>query len=125
MAQEFAKAFYNSKAWKECREGFIQSVFGLCKNFNKCHRHGIIVHHTERLTRENINDPYITLNWDKLEYLCIECHRKKIILMDKTKINRNLPFTFAGLEDINMLISENVLPKEIADEIGKYNIKLL
>jgi hypothetical protein len=76
MAQEFAKAFYNSKAWKECREGFIQSVFGLCKNFNKCHRHGIIVHHTERLTPENINDPYITLNWDKLEYLCIECHNK-------------------------------------------------
>jgi DeoR/GlpR family transcriptional regulator of sugar metabolism len=61
----------------------------------------------------------------ELKRKVIKRARKKIILMDKTKINKNLPFTFAGLEDINMLISENVLPKEIADEIGKYNIKLL
>ena len=28
MAKDFAKDFYNSKAWLKCREGYIKSVFG-------------------------------------------------------------------------------------------------
>ena len=71
MAQEFAKAFYKSKAWLKCREGFIQSKFGLCE---KCKRPGHIVHHKIKLTTDNIDDPEITLSWDNLEYLCLECH---------------------------------------------------
>ena len=71
MAKEFAKAFYKSKAWLECRAAYIQSVFGLCE---KCQRPGWIVHHKETLTPANINDPNVTLNWDRLEYLCIDCH---------------------------------------------------
>jgi hypothetical protein len=71
MAQDFAKAFYNSKAWKDCRDGYIKSVFGLCE---RCPKPGYIVHHIIELTPENINDPDITLNWDNLEYLCLECH---------------------------------------------------
>lgn len=74
MAKDFAKSFYNSKEWRECRNGFIKSVFGLCKNFKVCHRPGVIVHHTVRLTPDNIDDPNVTLNWAKLEYLCTECH---------------------------------------------------
>ena len=74
MAKDFAKPFYNSKVWRGCRAAFISSVFGLCKNFNTCRRTGVIVHHTEILTPGNIDNPDVTLNWDKLEYLCIECH---------------------------------------------------
>lgn len=74
MAKEFAKAFYKSKAWIDCRNAFIKSVFGLC---NRCGRPGYIVHHKEVLTPNNINDPNVTLNWDKLEYLCQECHNKE------------------------------------------------
>ena len=74
MAKEFAVKFYKSKAWKDCREGFIKSVYGLC---NRCGKPGYIVHHTEVLTVDNINNPYVTLNWDKLEYVCLDCHNKE------------------------------------------------
>jgi 5-methylcytosine-specific restriction endonuclease McrA len=74
MAKEWAKSFYKSKAWQKCRAGFIQSVYGLCQ---RCGRPGYIVHHKEVLTPENINDPYVTLNWDKLEYVCLDCHNKE------------------------------------------------
>lgn len=51
--------------------------------------------------------------------------KKKIILMDTTKFNRNQPFTFAKLEDIDMLICEGPLPKETADGIKKYKVNIL
>jgi len=71
MAQDFAKAFYKSKAWRDCRASFIKSVFGLCR---RCQQPGYIVHHKELLTPDNINDQEVTLNWSKLEYLCKDCH---------------------------------------------------
>ncbi|WP_238899355.1 HNH endonuclease [Clostridium sp. YIM B02500] len=74
MAREFAKAFYNSIAWKKCKKGFIKSVYGLC---NRCGKPGKIVHHKVVLTPSNINDPSVTLNWNKLEYLCQDCHNKE------------------------------------------------
>lgn len=76
MAKEFAKAFYNSVAWQECREAYIISVFGLCE---RCRERGVakpghIVHHTIRLTPDNILDPNVTLNHALLRYDCLECH---------------------------------------------------
>ena len=94
MAKDFAKAFYNSKAWRDCRAGFIKSVFGLCKNHKQCHRPGLIVHHTERLTPEKINDPDVTLNWSKLEYLCIECHNA--VDADKDVVRNDVCFDDQG-----------------------------
>jgi hypothetical protein len=29
------------------------------------------------LNSENVNDPTVTLNWDNLEALCIDCHNKE------------------------------------------------
>lgn len=74
MAKEFAKSFYNSKAWKRCRDGFISTKFGLCE---RCKRKGYIVHHKIKLTPENMTDIDITLNWDNLQYLCLECHNSE------------------------------------------------
>ena len=78
MAKEFAIKFYKSKAWLDCRAGYIESVHGACET---CLEQGIItcgyiVHHIELLTPMNINDPCITLNWDKLKYECKKCHDK-------------------------------------------------
>jgi 5-methylcytosine-specific restriction protein A len=70
----FARKFYNSKAWKKCRESYIISVHGMCE---RCNSPGYIVHHIEYLTPENINDPNVTLNHDKLEYVCQDCHNKE------------------------------------------------
>lgn len=69
--KEWAKAFYNSAAWKKCRDAYFISQHGLCE---QCGAAGKIVHHTVYLTPENINDPSITLNWDLLRLDCQTCH---------------------------------------------------
>lgn len=79
MAKEFAKSFYNSKRWKQCRDAYIayrQSVDGgLCES---CHEvPGYIVHHKVELTPENINDPDIALGFNNLKYDCHICHQKE------------------------------------------------
>lgn len=74
--REFAEKFYKSKAWQRCRDGYSQSVAGLCE---RCLAKGLyvpgtIVHHRVHLTPENIGNPSITLNWSNLELLCAEHH---------------------------------------------------
>ena len=78
MARDFAKPFYNSKAWQRCRAAFIAERIaidgGICQ---RCGQElGFIVHHKEWLSPENINDPDITLNHWNLEYVCQVCHNK-------------------------------------------------
>lgn len=76
MAKDFAKTFYNSKAWKECRRSYIQSRItidgGMCERCRS--RLGYIVHHKVKLTAININDPDVALNACRLEYVCKDCH---------------------------------------------------
>ena len=79
--KEFAKAFYKSKEWERCRAGYIKYVGGLCE---RCLSRGdidpgLIVHHKCYLTPENITDPAITLSYDNLELLCLDCHNKEHI----------------------------------------------
>lgn len=72
----FAEKFYKSKAWQQCRYGYIQSVHGLCERCLKkgIYKPGKIVHHKTTLTPANINNPEIALNWERLEYCCQDCH---------------------------------------------------
>lgn len=93
MAKDFAKAFYKSAAWIKCREAYIASVHGLCE---RCGAPGHIVHHKELLTPNNIDNPYVTLNWDKLEYLCQDCHNKEHISKHKSVIREGLRFNENG-----------------------------
>jgi 5-methylcytosine-specific restriction enzyme A len=78
MAKEFSKQFYKSKAWQECRAGYIQSVQGLCETCLEQGeiKPGYIVHHKVLLTPQNINDLEISLNWKLLKYECKQCHDK-------------------------------------------------
>ena len=69
--REFAKRFYNSKAWQRCRASYIARVHGLCE---RCGAGGKIVHHKIYLSERNIDDPSVTLNHEHLELLCHECH---------------------------------------------------
>lgn len=76
MAREFARAFYSSRRWKNCRAAYLKSVGGLCE---RCYRKGLIVpatmvHHSVYLSERNINNPHVTLNWNNLEALCDACH---------------------------------------------------
>lgn len=76
MAREFARKFYNSRAWKETRENYRRSVGGLCE---RCLAKGLyrpaeIIHHKIHLTPSNISNPDVALSWDNLEALCRDCH---------------------------------------------------
>lgn len=70
----FAKKFYKSTAWRQCRDAYFISQHGICE---RCNDPGKIVHHLIVLTPENINDPNITLNFELLELLCQDCHNKE------------------------------------------------
>ena len=79
IVKEYAKHFYKSKQWHDCRKAFISERTiidgGLCQ---RCHeRMGYIVHHKIHITPQNINNPDITLNFDNLEYVCHDCHNKE------------------------------------------------
>lgn len=69
--QDFARAFYLSKEWREVRAYIFKRDYGLCR---RCGSPGEIVHHKQYLTPENIHDPDIALNESNLELLCRECH---------------------------------------------------
>lgn len=74
--QEWAKQFYNSKAWHDTRKAYTKSKRGLCE---RCLNKGIIkpgemVHHKTYLTPDNIHDPDISLCFDNLMLVCRDCH---------------------------------------------------
>ena len=51
--------------------------------------------------------------------------RKVIVLMDSSKIDKNMPFTFAEPEDIDVLVCENDLPDDIYKNIRGKGVKVL
>lgn len=73
------EAFYHSKAWINCRNSFMDAVNYIC---NRCGSPAAICHHKEYITINNINNPDITLNWDNLEPLCLDCHNKEHFKQD-------------------------------------------
>ena len=74
--REFAKAFYTSRAWADCRAAYKKSVGGLCERCLKAGRYSPweIVHHKIHISPENINDPEIALSFDNLQLVCRDCH---------------------------------------------------
>lgn len=76
MAKDFAKSFYDSKAWKECRRAYIGHRMlvdgGRCEMCE--HDQGYIIHHKIVLNESNINDPDVSLNPDNLMFVCHDCH---------------------------------------------------
>lgn len=79
MAKDFARQFYNSSAWKSCREEYKKQQHYLCE---RCQAKGlivpgVIVHHKRRVSPETIEDPSVLLNFDNLELLCVRCHNEE------------------------------------------------
>ena len=78
MAKPFAKKFYSSKAWQDCRNEYMKRAHYLCEN---CLRKGIykpaeIVHHVIEIDPFTIEHPEIALSFDNLEAVCRECHNE-------------------------------------------------
>lgn len=76
MAKAFAKQFYSSKIWQDCRNEYAKSQHYLCERClaRGLYVPGVIVHHKIELTPNNINDPSIALSFDNLELVCRDCH---------------------------------------------------
>jgi 5-methylcytosine-specific restriction endonuclease McrA len=72
--QPWAKKFYRSRAWQQCREAYYVSKYGLCE---QCGSAGLIVHHKIKLTPQNISDITVTLDWNNLQLLCLDCHNRE------------------------------------------------
>lgn len=79
MSQPYARAFYSSIQWQECREAYARSKKYLCEDClaKGLYTPGEIVHHVINLTPENINDPNVTLNFDNLRLVCRKCHAEE------------------------------------------------
>lgn len=77
MAKPFARKFYSSKAWQDCRNAYAKKAHHLCENCLKSgiYKPGEIVHHKIEITPLNITHPEITLNHNNLQLLCRECHK--------------------------------------------------
>lgn len=55
----------------------------------------------------------------------IEKAAKVYMLMDSSKVGNNLPFTFANIEDVDILITDNQLSDEIVNEFKKNDIGVI
>jgi len=78
MAKKFARKFYKSKEWKQCRDAYFKSQYGLCEMCRAAGNEvpGEEVHHKTFLTPKNIDNPEVTLRWSNLQLLCKSCHNK-------------------------------------------------
>ena len=74
MAKPWAKQFYNSRTWKECRKQILRRDHYTCQECmaNRAEE----IHHIIELSPSNIHNERITLNPDNLISLCKACHSR-------------------------------------------------
>ena len=70
------KPFYKSAAWQRVRGVVLDRSHGLCE---RCLEKGElvpadVVHHTTPLNEQNVEDPNVSLNPERLMALCDQCH---------------------------------------------------
>lgn len=61
----------------------------------------------------------------ELKKLVIKKAGRVIMLMDASKMNKTLPYTFANLKDIDVLISDQKLPAAVLKAAKQHNIKII
>ncbi len=71
MARDFSKQFYDSKEWQRTREYILMRDRYTCTH---CGRPAQEVHHIIHLSKDNMDDPSVTLNPNNLTSLCRDCH---------------------------------------------------
>lgn len=62
---------------------------------------------------------------DQLRYAAIRRAKKIVILMDSSKVGRTLPITYATLDSVDTIISDDDLPRETADEFRAHGVEVL
>ena len=105
----WARAFYESPNWRATSTAYLRHAGGMCERCST-DRYPVpatICHHKKYLTPSNISDPRITLNYDNLEALCMDCHNKE----HKRIIDRRYRFDQGG----------RVLPPQSCVKNGAYH----
>ena len=51
--------------------------------------------------------------------------RLVVMLMDKTKIDKMLPFTFCNMEDVDVLVTDGALPEELERKAKESGTKII
>ena len=63
----------------------------------------------------------------ELKRMIVEKARKIIVLLDTSKLDRSLPYTFCDLEEVHSIITNGILPADIehiAEESGVHIIRV-
>ena len=55
----------------------------------------------------------------------IQKANRVIMLLDSSKVNKNMPYTFAGINNIDYLVVDKNFPKDIKEEIEKTDVKVI
>jgi 5-methylcytosine-specific restriction protein A len=100
MNRDRQNSFYNSRSWRKCAKTYAESKQNLCE---RCFDKGIvksyyIVHHKIYLTNETINNPDVSMNFENLEILCLDCHNLEhgICATKKELVRTGLEFDEKG-----------------------------
>ncbi len=74
----------------------------------------------------SLNSGFTSGNYNECELkrFIMKKARKRILLMDSTKMNKNMPFTFGTFEDIDILICDKKLPEDILKSAKEHGIKV-
>jgi DeoR/GlpR family transcriptional regulator of sugar metabolism len=61
----------------------------------------------------------------ELKRLVVEKARKVVVLMDSSKLDKILPYTFCGINDVDVIISDDDLPADMIANAEKNNVKII
>ena len=61
----------------------------------------------------------------ELKKLVVEKARRSVVLMDASKLDRTLPYTFCGIGDIDTIIAERTLPQDITAVANEHNVEVI
>ena len=61
----------------------------------------------------------------ELKKLVVQKARKVVLLMDSSKINKSLPYTFCSIDDIDCIISNEELPYDITERANRAGITIM
>lgn len=61
----------------------------------------------------------------EIKSMVLKKAKRRILLMDSTKIDKAMPYTFAWPEDVDMVISDDGLPEEIRDFLQNKGVKVI
>ena len=61
----------------------------------------------------------------ELKKLVVQKARKVVVLMDSSKLDKILPYTFAAISDINTIITDKELPSDITSQAKSAGCEIL